>query len=540
MSIQPFPLDPLFVFPLSPSSASACPHEIAIDLQYMNGFPGFLHQSWAALQQAHEFMRALEQGARVNTDENRSVGHYWLRAPFLAPEPGIETAIRQLWKDIAAFAHAAHTGAWAPHGLPVRNVLVIGIGGSALGPQFLYQALGTAKDRVRLFFMDNTDPEGIHRTLRSLRDTPHGLRATLVLVISKSGETPETRNGYLETRAWFEQHGLWFARHAVAITGEGGRLFQQAQQEGWLATFPLWSWVGGRTSLWSAVGLVPLALLGLSWETLLQGAADMDQLTRQFVSGSENPAMLLALAWRHAAEHGYREMVVLPYKDRLEGLTRYLQQLIMESLGKEKDLLGNIVREGLVVYGNKGSTDQHAYVQQLREGPASFFATFVHVVEDIPERSPFFVEEQTTSGDYLLGFLLGTRQALAEQGRWSLTLTLPAITPYFVGALLALYERAVGYYAWMVSINAYHQPGVEAGKRAAAAVLVLQRKLLAALTHTPKKIETLCAECGINNPTEAWYLLEHLVASHRIGRGSEKPEYFLFQEDLGSRQKGTS
>lgn len=502
-----------------------------MDLQYIEGFPGLLTQSWATFQQAHEFMRALEQGARVNTDENRAVGHYWLRAPSLAPEPEIEAAIRQLWKDIASFAHAAHTGTWAPHGLPVRNVLVIGIGGSALGPQFLYQALGSAKDKVRLFFMDNTDPEGIHRTLRALRDTPHGLRATVVLVISKSGETPETRNGCLETRAWFEQHGLWFPRHAVAITGQSGQLYQMAQQEDWLAMFPMWPWVGGRTSVWSAVGLVPLALLGVPWEEMLRGAADMDQLTRQFVSGKENPAMLLALAWRHAAEQGRREMVILPYKDRLEGLARYLQQLVMESLGKEKDLLGNIVREGLVVYGNKGSTDQHAYVQQLREGPLSFFATFVQILEDLPDDSSFLVEEQTTSGDYLLGFLLGTRRALAEQGRWSISLTLPAVTPYFVGALLALYERAVGYYACMVSINAYHQPGVEAGKRAAAAVLSMQRRLMNALTPLPKSLEALCKECEVTDPTEAWYVLEHLAASHRIRHARGGVGYALLQPE---------
>src|SRR6185369_13443550 len=117
---------------------------------------------------------------------------------------------------------------------------------------------------------------------------------------------------------------------------------------------------------------------------------------------------------------GSKDMVVLPYKDRLELFSRYLQQLVMESLGKEKDLQGRVVNQGISVYGNKGSTDQHAYVQQLRDGVANFFLTFVQVAKDREdgERS-LAVEEDVTSGDYLLGFLLGTREALAEKGRRS-------------------------------------------------------------------------------------------------------------------------
>src|SRR6185436_1747607 len=112
-------------------------------------------------------------------------------------------------------------------------------------------------------------------------------------------------------------------------------------------------------------------------------------------------------------------MVILPYKDRLALFSKYLQQLVMESLGKEKDLDGNVVHQGIAVYGNKGSTDQHAYVQQLREGVSNFFATFIEVRADRGGPSPA-VEEHFTSGDYLLGFLLGTRRALYEKNRESM------------------------------------------------------------------------------------------------------------------------
>src|SRR5690606_15891431 len=133
---------------------------------------------------------------------------------------------------------------------------------------------------------------------------------------------------------------------------------------------------------------------------------------------------------------------ILPYKDRLMLFSKYLQQLIMESLGKEKDLAGDVVHQGIAVYGNKGSTDQHAYVQQLREGVNNFFVTFIEVLTD-RQGASLEVEPGVTSGDFLNAFLLGTRSALHENGRESVTLTIPAVTPETVGMLIALYERAV-------------------------------------------------------------------------------------------------
>src|SRR5438132_12501596 len=150
---------------------------------------------------------------------------------------------------------------------------------------------------------------------------------------------------------------------------------------------------------------------------------------------------------------GARDMVVLPYKDRLELFSRYLQQLVMESLGKEKDLSGRTVNQGLAVYGNKGSTDQHAYVQQLRDGINNFFVTFIEVLTHRSESAELDVEPAITSGDYLNGFLLGTRNALHENGRESITLTLNDVSPASVGALIALFERAVGLYASLININ---------------------------------------------------------------------------------------
>jgi glucose-6-phosphate isomerase len=209
-------------------------------------------------------------------------------------------------------------------------------------------------------------------------------------------------------------------------------------------------------------------------------------------------------------------MVVLPYKDRLLLFSRYLQQLVMESIGKEKDLAGRVVHQGLTVYGNKGSTDQHAFVQQLRDGTADFFVTFVRVLRD-REGGSLEVDRGATSGDFLDGFLLGTRRALFENGRPSITLTVPDVSPRTLGMLIALYERTVGLYASLVGINAYHQPGVEAGKKAAAAVLDLQRRVVEAVRAKGQGGGTcgeIAAEAGAADEIETvFHVLERLAAN---------------------------
>jgi glucose-6-phosphate isomerase len=189
----------------------------------------------------------------------------------------------------------------------------------------------------------------------------------------------------------------------------------------------------------------------------------------------------------------------------------------MESLGKELDLQGRVVNQGLAVYGNKGSTDQHAYVQQLREGVNNFFLTFVEVLRDRTGPSLDVDSGGLTSGDYLQGFLLGTRDALSEKNRHSVTVTISEVSPRTLGMLIALYERAVGLYASLIGINAYHQPGVEAGKKAAGSVIALKRKLVEALrsasgnAFTP---EALVVQIGQPEQAElAFKVLDHLAAN---------------------------
>jgi len=473
------------------------------------------HHPWRGLEQAFLEMQQLESGALSNPDEGRMVGHYWLRAPDLAPTPQIRKQILSGQGQVQELAGCIlegrlQSGARKPFG----RVLLIGIGGSALGPQFICDALADTP-ALAIDFLDNTDPDGIERTLDKLGEE---LSGTLVIVVSKSGGTPETRNGMLETRARFERLGLSFPAQAVAVTSPGSELDRLAQSQGWLARLPMFDWIGGRTSVFSAVGLLPAALQGVDIQSMLQGAALMDEATRAQDFGS-NPAAQLALAWYAAGDGaGSRNMVILPYRDRLQLFGRYLQQLVMESLGKELDRAGCVVNQGLTVYGNKGSTDQHAYVQQLREGPDDFFVTFVEVLEDAT-RDTLQVRPGIRSGDYLYGFLRGTRSALLAKGRRCLVLTLTRIDATSIGALIALYERAVGLYASIVDINAYHQPGVEAGKRAAESVLSMQLAVLEVLGRSPEPlpVQVLAERAGFAGDLEEVYcLLRRLAATGRV------------------------
>jgi glucose-6-phosphate isomerase len=490
--------------------------DMSIDISRMRFDDGFFERMSAPIARAFAEMTELERGAIANPDEKRMVGHYWLRDANLAPTSDIRDAITRTEGAVVQFAADVHAGKIAPKtGGRFANVLIVGIGGSALGPQFVAAALRGEGDPLRPFFFDNTDPDGMTRTLAAIGGD---LARTLTVVISKSGSTKETRNGMLEAAAAYRAAGLEFAKHAVAVTGEGSLLDDTAKNEGWLARFPMWDWVGGRTSELSAVGLVPAALQGIAVGEMLRGAREADAVTRRPVV-HENPAALLALMWHYAGQgRGEKAMVVLPYRDRLELFSRYLQQLVMESLGKERDRQGKVVHQGLVVYGNKGSTDQHAYVQQLRDGLDDFFVTFLRVLSpgDAGVRGRIEVEPGVTSADYLDGFLLGTREALYENGRDSMTLTLGAVNARSIGALIAVYERAVGFYAALIDVNAYHQPGVEAGKKAAARVIDLQGRVIRVLSESKGEeldVEQIAAKVGAPGDVEAVHLLlERLVA----------------------------
>jgi glucose-6-phosphate isomerase len=252
--------------------------DFALDYSRIRFSNDFFQANEAKMQSAFKAMDALEAGSIANPDEGRQVGHYWLRNAELAPDSETQKAITEALETIDSIVEKVHSGSCAGESGAFKHLLIIGIGGSALGPQFVADALGGPKnDRINTFYFDNTDPDGMDRTLDRLEGQ---LGQTLSVVISKSGGTAETRNGMIEAKNAYTKAGLDFAKHAIAITGEGSKLDSLAVEENWLYRLPMWDWVGGRTSELATVGLLPAALQGIKIGDLLNGAKAMDGATR--------------------------------------------------------------------------------------------------------------------------------------------------------------------------------------------------------------------------------------------------------------------
>ncbi len=417
--------------------------------------------------QAHLGMRAIEAGEIKNPDEKRKVTHFTDRAIYPKTE---------LFADVEKFASDLRRGLIkGSTGARIESAVINGIGGSALGPQLMQFAVNgpywnelprrARKKWLKIYFLDNTDSAGIADLLAAA-----DLKGTVVVNISKSGGTQETKNNMIALRDIYLKAGLDYARHFCAITMEGSELDRFAKAEKFLKIFPMADSIGGRTSVTSVVGHLPAALAGIDFRSFLRGACKMDGMTRTPVV-KNNPSYLLAAMWYLAgAGRGDRNMVIVPYSDRLVLLSKYLQQLVMESLGKEKDLDGKIVHQGLNVFGNKGGTDAHAFIQQLNDGRDDFFVTFIEVLKD---RMDLPVEDGISMGDYLHGFLCGLSSALLSKGRQVIRLQIRDVDEYNMGMLIALYERAVAFYAELIHINAFHQPGVQAYKLASKGVISL-------------------------------------------------------------------
>jgi len=381
-------------------------------------------------------------------------------------------------KSIAGFAEGL--------GQAYDHVLVLGIGGSALGAKALLNALrppawNELDDESRDYFprltvLDNVDPSSVAGALKRIDP-----RRVLVNVISKSGGTAETMAQYLVIRAWLEEAlGAAVTRHLVFTTDPArGALRELAQREG-IATLDVPVDVGGRFSVLSPVGLLPAALVGIDIAALLAGArhalerAEADQL-------GHNPAALYAaLHW--AADSRLRAgiHVLMPYTDRLREFAEWYRQLWAESLGKAVSRLGRSVESGPTPVGAIGATDQHSQVQLFMEGPHDKVITFL-VVENLGDEVAIPARDQLPSDlAYLPGHSLGellrleyeaTAAALARMGRMSLTLRIPELSGETLGELFMFYQLATGYAGIWYDVDPFDQPGVELGKRLIYAAL---------------------------------------------------------------------
>jgi len=375
-------------------------------------------------------------------------------------------------RQIQAFAEGV--------GQAYDHVLVLGIGGSALGTKALLNALRRPAwnewdDEGREFFprltiLENVDPTTVAAALERIDP-----RRVLVNVISKSGGTAETMAQYLVVREWLEQAlGSAASRHLVFTTDPARGALRAIAQREHIATLDVPPDIGGRFSVLSPVGLLPAALVGIDVEALLEGArlaverSESDDLLR-------NPAALYAaLHWAADTGLGARVHVLMPYTDRLREFAEWYRQLWAESLGKRVDRNGKPVHVGPTPVGAVGATDQHSQVQLFMEGPYDKVITFM-TVDDLGVDLPIPPRPDLPPDlEYLPGHTLGellrveyeaTSAALAEMGRMSCTLSLPDLTPATLGEAVMFFQLATGYAGAWYGIDPFDQPGVELGKR---------------------------------------------------------------------------
>lgn len=366
------------------------------------------------------------------------------------------------------------------------NFVILGIGGSALGPLAVHQALNhyyynelpPAKrgHRPRFYVMDNIDPVRFNELLEMLDPSK-----TLFNVISKSGNTSETMAQFLIIRDTLRRVcGDSYAEHIVVTTDkEKGNLLPIALKEGY-QKFVIPAGVGGRFSELTPVGLLAAAICGIDVNQLLEGALEMDQWIRDSKGVLSNPAQLRAALAHLSWQKGKNISVFMPYADGLKTMADWYAQLWAESLGKRFDRKGQVVHVGQTPVKALGVTDQHSQVQLYAEGPDDKVITFVTVekfkeTREIPMDSELPQDIQFLGGRTLEELLFAeqkaTEYALTLAGRQHQKIMLSSLDAYNVGQLLLLLEWEAAYMGELLNINAFDQPGVEEGKNGTYALM---------------------------------------------------------------------
>ena len=408
---------------------------------------------------------AMFAGEPINTSEQRRVMHWMLRAPDAASVPA---ALRPVWQEMDATRNAFLAFAQSVHDdASITDVVNIGIGGSDLGPCMAVQALRAHAVRGKRFhFVSNVDGHALQKVLDKVRP-----QSTLFIVSSKSFTTLETMVNARTALQWFGEQTVGtnvpVHKHFVGITTQA----DAAAALGIRTTFGFWDWVGGRYSLWSAIGLpLAIAIGAQGFRQFLAGAHAVD---RHFVEAApaHNLPMLLGLlqVWESSLLH-YSSRCIAPYHADLQRLPAYLQQLEMESNGKSVTREGAAVRwpTAPTVWGEPGSNGQHAFFQLLRQGTQIIPVEFIAVRQeehDWPEHHTLLLANALAQAQALmLGHDHPDPQRRIAGGRPSTFIVLPGLTPRTLGALLALYEHRTFVCGAVWGINSFDQWGVEQGK----------------------------------------------------------------------------
>lgn len=419
-----------------------------------------------------EAITAQFDGEKINQTENRAVSHVKLRDFEAMPKE-----VKQTLKKMRLFSKKLIDKSWTGFsGKAITDVVNIGIGGSDLGPDMVTEALSFYKNHLKVHYISNVDGDHVQETLKKLdRET------TLFIIVSKTFTTQETLTNASTVRNWFLQKAtlLDIESHFVAVSTNTKEVenFGIAPEN----IFPMWDWVGGRFSLWSAVGLSICCAVGYTnFEKLLRGAHQMDTHFKS-TPFNQNMPILLALisVWYNNFFESESEAVI-PYTQYLSKFVPYLQQAIMESNGKQVDRKGHAVahQTGTIVWGSTGTNAQHAFFQLLHQGtkiiPVDFiaFAKALHKQDhhqDILLANCFAQSEALLKGT--VGENIQNPYQNFEGNRPSNTLLIKQLTPENLGALIALYEHKLFVQGVIWNIFSYDQWGVELGKKLAKGTL---------------------------------------------------------------------
>lgn len=434
-----------------------------------------------------ETFRALIHGAMVNTSERRPALHTLLRGTAGSLHGDKTAAVTDTLARMADLVDDIHDGiVTSANGCSFTDIVNLGIGGSDLGPRLICDALSAPAAPLRAHFVANIDPEDLDRVLDRLNP-----RSTLFVICSKSFTTEETLTNAARARAWLERAGIAndaLGQHMIAVT-------TQVQRAGeWHIPpercFPIWDWVGGRYSLWSAVGVsIALALGWPVFERLLAGAQQMDAHTEQAAPGENLPMVMALLELWQTQYVGTDTHVVLPYAQKLRHLPDFLQQLTMESNGKRVSPEGEPLshHSAPVLWGSAGTIGQHSYYQLLHQGTRAFTADVVLPLQagegDLAARRALAAHALAQSLALLIGrsaedarqlgaargFDEGASRQFELPGNHSHSLILmDDMSPEALGALIAAYEHKTYFLAVLLGLNPFDQWGVELGKEIAA------------------------------------------------------------------------
>ncbi len=432
-------------------------------------------------------------GEAINETEGRAVLHTALRSSGGADPAGVQTEVREVQAQMRAFCEAVISGTKKGYtGKAFTDVVNIGIGGSDLGPVMVTEALKFYANHLRVHFVSNVDGDHVHEALKQLNP-----ETTLFVVVSKSFTTQETLSNALTIKKWFLQHARQedVARHFAAVSTNTAMLDEFGISPD--QVFPMWDWVGGRFSLWSAVGLSIALAIGFDhFEALLAGAGKMDTHFRTAPWEENIPLTLALLSIWYNNFYGAETEAIIPYTQYLHRLPAYLQQGIMESNGKSTDRAGNRVsyQTGTIIWGEPGTNSQHAFFQLIHQGtkliPADFigYKHSLHGDRDhhLKLMANFFAQTEALMNgkdaeevrEELAG--KGMDQAALERlvpfkvfegNKPTNTLLIDRLTPESLGALVALYEHKIFVQGVIWNIFSYDQWGVELGKQLANTIL---------------------------------------------------------------------